>query len=115
MQTRDAFSEGRLHQAPRISSAWCGDELVLLDSTTGKYFTLNRVGGRVWELLATSRSANDLAEFLSTEYEVQPGLLEATIHRDVVRILDSMCKAGLLVAENRSAAKSPKSIAGRGR
>jgi hypothetical protein len=100
--------ERRLQQAPRISAAWCGDELVLLDATTGRYFTLNRVGGRMWELLATSRSAKDLAECLRTEYEVSPGLQGATLQRDVVRMLDGMSEVGLLVAEKPSPAAEPR-------
>lgn len=99
--------ELRLHQAPQISAAWCGDELVLLDPITGRYFTLNHVGGRMWELLATSRSANDLALCLRAEYEVQPGMRGATLQRDVVRMLDSMLDAGLLVAESPALAAEP--------
>lgn len=102
--------ESRLQQAPRISAAWCGDELVLLDAATGRYFTLNRVGGRMWELLATSRSTRELVVSLRTEYDVPPEPHDATLQRDVVRMLDGMCVARLLVAENlRPAAESPAS------
>jgi hypothetical protein len=96
--------ESRLQQAPRISAAWCGDELVLLDATTGRYFTLNRVGGRMWELLATSRSAKDLAVCLRAEYDVPPATGEATLERDVLCMLDNMRHAGLLVAASPSSA-----------
>jgi hypothetical protein len=109
-------NESPLHQAPRISAAWCGDELVLLDARTGRYFTLNRVGGRMWELLATSRSAKDLAVCLRTEYDVHPATGEATLERDVVRMLDNMLDAGLLVAEIPTPAPvSPTSNPRRGR
>jgi coenzyme PQQ synthesis protein D (PqqD) len=97
-------NESRLQQAPRISAAWCGDELVLLDATTGRYFTLNRVGGRMWELLATPRSAGDLVVCLRMEYNVRPATGDATLEQDVVRMLDNMLKAGLLVAEKATAA-----------
>jgi hypothetical protein len=113
MHTRDAFNDVRLHQAPRITGAWCGDELVLLDSATGKYFTLNRVGGRMWELLATSRSATDLAECLSAEFELPTGVDAGTLQRDVMHMLDELRKSGLLVAATpSSSAQSPASIAG---
>jgi len=94
-----ASDEHRLHQAPHISAAWCGDELVLLNATTGRYFTLNHVGGRIWELLATSRSASDLAQCLRTEYDVRAAMRGSAL-RDVVRLLDNMFDAGLLVAES---------------
>jgi hypothetical protein len=103
-------NESRLQQAPRISAAWCGDELVLLDATTGRYFTLNRVGGRMWELLARSRSAKDVAACIRTEYDVEPATGEATLERDVERMLGDMLEAGLLVAESPlSAARSTTS------
>jgi hypothetical protein len=103
-------NERRLQQAPRISAAWCGDELVLLDATTGRYFTLNRVGGRMWELLATPRSAGDLVVCLRMEYDVRPATGDATLEQDVVRMLDDMLEAGLLVAESPlSAARSTTS------
>lgn len=102
--------EHRLHQAPHISAAWCGDELVLLDATTGRYFTLNNVGGRIWELLATPRSAKDLAQCLRAEYDVRATMRGSTLRRDVERMLDNMFDVGLLVAENPSlAAEPPKS------
>jgi hypothetical protein len=99
--------EHRLHQAPHISAAWCGDELVLLDATTGRYFTLNHIGGRMWELLATSRSANDLAQCLRTEYDFRATIRGSTLRRDIVHMLDNMLDAGLLVAENPAFAAAP--------
>lgn len=100
--------EIRLHQAPHISAAWCGDELVLLDATTGRYFTLNHVGGRMWELLAKSRSANDLAQCLRTEYDVRAAKHGSTFRRDLVHMIENMLDVGLLVvAENPAFAAEP--------
>jgi hypothetical protein len=92
--------EHRLHQAAHISAAWCGDELVLLDATTGQYFTLNHVAGRMWELLATPKSPEDLILYLRTAYDVPPAVRGATLRGDVARMIDNMLEAGLLVAEN---------------
>ena len=99
--------ELRFHQAPHISAAWCSDELVLLDASTGRYFTLNHVGGRIWELLATSRSANDLAQCLRTEYDFRAAMHGSTLRRDIVHMLDNMLDAGLLVAENPALTAEP--------
>jgi hypothetical protein len=105
-----ASDDNRLRQAPHVSAAWCGDELVLLDAKTSRYFTLNRVGGRMWELLATTRAAKELAECVRAEYDVRAAAGEATLERDVARMLDFMLDAGLLVVESPSqAAESPAS------
>jgi hypothetical protein len=102
--------ESRLQRTPHISAAWCGDELVLLDATTGRYFTLNHVGGCMWELLATSKSARDLVLCLRMEYDVPPATGDATLERDVVRMLGIMLDAGLIIAEQSTpAAKAPTS------
>lgn len=99
--------EIRLHQAPHISAAWCGDELVLLAAATGRYYTLNHVGGRVWELLATSRSANDLAQCLRTEYDVR-AMHGSTLRRDIMHVIENMLDVGLLVvAEYPALAAEP--------
>lgn len=99
-------NERRLKQAPRISATWCGDELILLDATSGRYFTLNRVGGRIWELLAKSKPAEDLVGYLRAEFDVKPEH-DVTLHRDVVGMLDGMCNARLLVTEPQSTAAIP--------
>ena len=92
--------EHRLHQAAHISAAWCGDELVLLDATTGRYFTLNHVAGRMWELLTTPKSPEDLILYLRTAYDVPPAVHGATLRRDVARMIDNMLEAGLVAADN---------------
>ena len=47
-------------------------ESVLLDLNTGLYFSLNSVGSFVWRLLDGSRTARDIAEHLSANYDVDP-------------------------------------------
>ena len=49
------------------------DEVVmLLNVPTGRYHELNGVAGRIWELLATPISADDLVGALTAEYDVAP-------------------------------------------
>gem|GEM_PF-4919578 len=63
----------------------------------------------MWELLATSRSANDLAQCLRTEYDVRP-MHGSTLRRDIVHMIENMLDVGLLVAENPAfAAELPMS------
>ena len=42
----------RYQSQRHVSSARHGDTTVLLDVNRGRYYTLNQVGGRIWELLA---------------------------------------------------------------
>ena len=50
---------GRLH-----------DELVMMDPEQGKYFSLNQVATRIWDLLEAPESIEGLCAKLSAEYEV---------------------------------------------
>jgi hypothetical protein len=66
---------------------------VLLDIDSGEYFTLNEVGGRVWDLCDGSRSVASIAEELSAEYEVDV----TTALLDADELLQSLAGAGLVV------------------
>ena len=50
---------GRLH-----------DELVMMDLDQGKYFSLNPVATRIWDLLEQPRGLKELIKLLMDEYEV---------------------------------------------
>lgn len=52
---------GRLH-----------DELVMMDLDQGKYFSLNPVATRIWDLLEKPLSADELCIVLIDEYDVEP-------------------------------------------
>jgi hypothetical protein len=66
---------------------------VLLDIDSGEYFSLNEVGGRVWELCDGSRSVAVIAEALCAEYDVPPEMAIA----DARELLESLVGAGLVV------------------
>lgn len=51
---------GRLH-----------DELVMMDIEKGKYFSLNPVATRIWDMLENPFSINELCAQLMDEYEVE--------------------------------------------
>ena len=44
-----------LEHAPGVAEAR-GDETMLLDLASGKYFSLNAVGGRFWQLIDSGQS-----------------------------------------------------------
>jgi hypothetical protein len=68
---------------------------VLLDIDSGEYFSLNEVGGRVWELCDGSRSVADIAGVICGEYDVPP----QTAVGDACELLESLAGAGLVVEQ----------------
>ena len=53
---------GRLH-----------DELVMMDLDQGKYFSLNPVATRIWDLLEQPMDIDELCGLLTEEYDVDRG------------------------------------------
>lgn len=53
-----------------IMTADMNGDTVMMDIETGKYYNLGSVGGRIWELLESPMSVDQLADSLIAEYSV---------------------------------------------
>ncbi len=62
-----------------LLAAAVGDELLMMSSIDGKYFNLNGVGARIWELLARPASVEDLVTALTSEYDVDADAARAQV------------------------------------
>lgn len=67
-------------------------DTVMLSIASGKYYGIDAVGGRIWELLATPRTMAELVEQLAKEYEVE----SEECCRDVTEFLNYLCGEGLV-------------------
>jgi hypothetical protein len=56
-----------------------GSDFVLVDLTTGAYFSLNRVGARMWKLLAEGRPPEQVVDTLCADYGVPRARIEADL------------------------------------
>lgn len=72
---------GRLH-----------DEMVMMDLDQGKYFSLNQVATRIWDLLESPSGIDQLCEVLSVEYDVDPD----QCRRETEEVLGEMVRLGLV-------------------
>lgn len=63
-------------------------ETVLLDLKTGIYYSLNEVGSAVWLKLREGATAVEIAETVSSDYEVEPAAARADID-ELIRDLAS--------------------------
>lgn len=68
---------GRLH-----------DELVMMDIDKGKYFALNPVATRIWDLLEQPLTLDDLCLMLSEEYEVDHRQCKSEVEQYIMKMLD---------------------------
>ena len=76
---------GRLH-----------DELVMMDIEKGKYFSLNPVATRIWELLENPLTIKELCSLLMDEYEINADQCKAEVEDH----LKEMIKLGLINLDN---------------
>ena len=45
-------------------------EAILINLSTGLYYSMGKVGGRVWSLIEQNRNSRDIASAISAEYEI---------------------------------------------
>ena len=69
-----------------------GDEAVLLDLDSSKYFGLSAVAARIWELLAAGQSVGAAADTIAAEYR-EP---VSRVLDDVITFVDTAASRGLL-------------------
>ncbi len=88
----DAFGLDTIVQVrPDVLFRQLGDEVVALDLQSGKYYGLNEVGSRVWDLLLTPRSLSAVQEALLREYDVPAG----DLWRDLESLVSELVRHGL--------------------
>lgn len=85
---------GRFARAPRVVATATGEESVLLDLSRERYYTLNEVGSRLWELLGAGATVPEMAETIRREYD---GAAAEQVERDVRRLLGDLLAASLVV------------------
>ena len=65
--------------------------MLLLAGDSGEYFTLNDVGGRIWDLADGSRTVTDIVRTLLEEYDAP----EDVIRADALEIVGHLSAEGL--------------------
>ncbi len=65
-----------------------GEETILLDTQGGRYFSLDPVGTRMWQLLREHGALCPVYEIILKEYEVTPKQLEADLLALVAKMID---------------------------
>lgn len=70
-----------------------GEEAVILNLTTEKYYTLNGVGYHMWQVLTSSATLDEAFSKLQNEYDVDEGVLR----RDFDTFVQSLNQQQLLV------------------
>ena len=89
---------GRLRRASHVLATAQGEEVVLFDTVRERYYTLNAVGTRVWELLAEPTTLAAVVAAIRREFAL-PVEGDDPIARDITRLLRELRAAGMLSVE----------------
>ncbi len=76
----------------RSISGRLDNELVMMDIEKGKYFSLNPVATRIWELLENPIDLNELCLLLQKEYDVS----EVTCRQETEACINELLGFGLI-------------------
>jgi hypothetical protein len=68
------------------------NEAVLLNQATGKYFTLDEIGTRIWKLIVQHGQLAQVHQAMLAEYDVDPQQLE----QDLLTLTDKLVANALL-------------------
>lgn len=67
----DALPDGSVFSKSKQLIVRCIDgETVLLDLNTGIYYSLESVGGRIWDMIDGRRTVSEIAGLVAGEYDV---------------------------------------------
>jgi hypothetical protein len=86
-----------LRANPDVQSTNMDGETVLLDLSTSRYYTLNRVGSVIWEQCTGNHTIRDIQTVLCDRFDVAP---ERALD-DLVTLVNQLTQEGLLQQERR--------------
>jgi len=85
-------ANARLRANEHVAAREFDEEWVILDLEGGAYYGLDALGGRVWKLLVAGMSAEEAAEQLQADYDVD----RAVLLNDVLALVNELLNRGLV-------------------
>lgn len=82
-------ADSRLKPTKHVVSTVHGTRTVLLDSRSGRYFGLDEVGSRIWQLAEAGLPPSGIAEKLAEEYDAPADRLEQDVQEFITELKDS--------------------------
>jgi Coenzyme PQQ synthesis protein D (PqqD) len=89
-----AVAKPKLEVNPGVAHRLVGDDVLLVHLETNQVYTLNRTGGRIWELLVQHGDRDQVVRELREEFDV----VEAELTSEVDELIARLIEGGLLVA-----------------
>lgn len=90
--TPDLSDASTIAASPEQTSADMPGETVILHPKSGRYYGLDNVGARVWQLVQSPRTFGEIRQIIADEYDVDPARSE----RDLRQLVGELSEAGLV-------------------
>ena len=84
--------DSELHLPEHVVFTFVEQDAILLNTRTNKYFALDDVGRRFWELFKEGKSLREGCQILQDEYDVEPARLET----DLLELVGQLVENGLV-------------------
>jgi coenzyme PQQ biosynthesis protein PqqD len=78
--------ESRPKRMQQVIAQKASNDFLLFNMEDGNYYSLNDIGGRIWELCDGNRSVSQLVVALAAEYDAPAEILE----KDIVELLEGL-------------------------
>jgi len=78
--------ESRPKRMQQVIAQKASNDFLLFNMDDGNYYSLNDIGGRIWELCDGNRSVSQLVVALAAEYDAPAEVLE----KDIVELLEGL-------------------------
>ncbi|WP_232282922.1 lasso peptide biosynthesis PqqD family chaperone [Pedobacter sp. BAL39] len=75
-----------IERNPEIMATAIDGEFVMMSIETGKYYGLNNIGSRIWELIEKKSDVTSICHQLTEEYNV----IEDECNQQVIELLEQM-------------------------
>ena len=83
----------KFYLSPTIAISEVGEQAILLNTETGSYYQLNKIGRFITEQLENKNDFDELAQIILENFQIS----EDVCHNDLDTFLDSLNQRNLLV------------------
>jgi hypothetical protein len=84
-----------LQRSESVTFEVVADEAILIDISTGTYFSLNEVGTEFWQMLDGEQTIEQHAAIIAAKYEVETSM----VIEDLLELANEMAKDNLLIIQ----------------
>jgi hypothetical protein len=88
MTTEKTSFSGLITRNEGIVSSKLKDEVVMLDIEQGKYFGLDPVAARIWEIIETPSSVQSILDTILAEYDVDADVCRQDVDEFLIQMND---------------------------